>query len=64
MSHTDYFGGLIDEVALYNKILGADEILQHAQGSRSLQEKGLSVYFPMDEGTGENLTQRRRTFAE
>ncbi len=56
MSHTDYFGGLIDEVALYNKILGADEILQHAQNSRSLQEKGLSVYFPMDEGTGENLT--------
>jgi hypothetical protein len=54
-SKIDFFGGLIDEVAVYDTTLTTATVLSHAQSSRNPQEKGLRVYFPMDEGTGNRL---------
>ncbi|MCK6692632.1 MAG: T9SS type A sorting domain-containing protein [Thermoanaerobaculia bacterium] len=54
-SRTDYFGGLIDEVALYDTTLIADSILSHAYRPRNMQEQGLRVYFALDEGNGNRL---------
>ncbi len=51
----DYYGGLIDEVALYDTTLAVSKILQHVQTSRDAQEKGLRVYFSLDEGSGSQL---------
>ncbi|MEQ1745667.1 MAG: LamG-like jellyroll fold domain-containing protein [Saprospiraceae bacterium] len=55
MSRTDYFGGLIDEVALYDTTLIVDSILSHAYRPRVMAEAGLRVYFPLDEGNGNRL---------
>ncbi len=52
---TDHFGGLIDEVALYNDTLQADSIAAHAFHPRNMQEQGLRVYFALDEGNGNRL---------
>lgn len=52
---SDYFNGLIDEVAVYDTIISASAILVHAQGARDMTEQGLSVYFPMDEGNGNRV---------
>lgn len=52
---TDYFGGLIDEIAVYDTTLSATAILGHFQNPRDMQEKGLRVYFPIDEGSGNHL---------
>ena len=49
------FGGLIDELALYDTILPPATILSHAQNSRDPQERGLRIYYAMDEGTGNEL---------
>ncbi len=51
-----FFGGLIDEFAVYDTTLSQTKILQHATTSRNPQEKHLLVYFPFDEGTGSKLT--------
>ncbi len=54
-SGADYFGGLIDEVALYDTTLLVDSILSHAYRPREMQEQGLRIYFPLDEGNGNRL---------
>ncbi|MDO8365985.1 MAG: LamG domain-containing protein [Saprospiraceae bacterium] len=54
-SQTGYFGGLIDEIAVYDTTLAQNRILEHFQHSRSPQERGLRVYFAFDEGTGSRL---------
>ncbi|MEO6040261.1 MAG: LamG-like jellyroll fold domain-containing protein, partial [Saprospiraceae bacterium] len=53
--HIDYYGGLIDEIALYDTTLAVSKIFQHVQEPRNAQEKGLRVYFPLDEGSGNQL---------
>ncbi len=55
MGRTDYYGGLIDEVALYDTTLSAARILDHVQNGREMTEKGLRVYFSLDEGSGKRL---------
>jgi hypothetical protein len=52
---TDYFSGLIDEIALYTGLLDAPTILNHYLNVRSPQEAGLRVYFNLDEGNGNRL---------
>ncbi|MFN0014906.1 MAG: LamG domain-containing protein, partial [Saprospiraceae bacterium] len=51
----DYFDGLIDEVALYDSTLSQTAIQQHYLFSRDPQERGLRVYFSLDEGSGNRL---------
>jgi hypothetical protein len=51
----DFFGGLVDEVAVYDTIMSAILIQQHAQNSRDPQEKRLQIYYAMDEGNGNRL---------
>jgi len=53
--YTDHFGGLIDEVALYDTTLLVDSILSHAYRARQMAEQGLRIYFPLDEGNGNRL---------
>ncbi len=55
MGRTDYYGGLIDEVALYDTTLSVATILDHFQNGREMSEKGLRVYFSLDEGNGNRL---------
>jgi hypothetical protein len=50
-----FFGGLIDEIAVYDTTLTQARILEHFQNSRSVQEHGLRVYFAFDEGSGNRL---------
>lgn len=52
---TQPFGGLIDEVAVYDTILTPDIIKGHARKTRIIQESGLRVYFPLDEGSGNKI---------
>jgi len=49
------YGGLIDELAIYDTILPPATILTHAQNSRDPQERGLRIYYALDEGTGIEL---------
>ncbi len=55
MGRTDYYGGLIDEVALYDTTLSVPAILDHFQNPRDMQAKGLRVYFGINEGNGNRL---------
>ncbi len=55
MGRTDHFGGLIDEVALYDTTLSVPAILDHFQNPRDMQAKGLRVYFGINEGNGNRL---------
>ncbi|MCK6690477.1 MAG: T9SS type A sorting domain-containing protein [Thermoanaerobaculia bacterium] len=55
MATVDNFGGLIDEIAVYDTTLGAATILSHYQNPRDMQEKGLRAYFALDEGSGNRL---------
>jgi hypothetical protein len=52
----DHFNGLIDEFAVYDTILTDIEIEAHFDTSRDLQDAGLYVYFPLDEGAGNGVT--------
>jgi Concanavalin A-like lectin/glucanases superfamily len=52
LNTSQYFSGLIDEVAVYDTTLSIAKINAHFTNSRDMQEKGLRVYFPMDEGSG------------
>jgi Concanavalin A-like lectin/glucanases superfamily/Secretion system C-terminal sorting domain len=54
-NYAQFFGGLMDEFAVYDTTLSTTTILAHVQGTRDMQENGLRVYFPMDEGSGINL---------
>ncbi|HUR29943.1 MAG TPA: LamG domain-containing protein, partial [Saprospiraceae bacterium] len=49
------YDGLIDEVAFYDTTLSQAKIQSHFQNARDIQERGLRVYFPLDEGGGINL---------
>jgi hypothetical protein len=61
MGQTDHYGGLIDEVALYDTTLSAARILDHVQNGRDMTETGLRVYFALDEGNGNILTNSGST---
>jgi len=52
---TDHFGGLVDEVALYDTTLSAASILDHFQNPRDMQAGGLRVYIGLNEGNGNRL---------
>lgn len=51
-----FFGGLIDEVAVYDTTLAQSKIQEHTQNARDPQEKGLRIYFALDEGSGFKLS--------
>ncbi len=53
--NTTYYGGLIDEVAFYDTTLSVQTIQNHADTTRDIQERGLRVYYPLDEGSGATL---------
>lgn len=53
--YTDHYGGLIDEVAIYDTTLSVSTILNHFHHARNVQEFGLRVYFNLDEGNGNRL---------
>ncbi len=53
---SEFFSGLIDEVAFYDTTLTVAQILTHSTNSRDMREEGLRQYFPMDEGSGTRLT--------
>ena len=55
-SLADYYNGLIDEFAVYDTILSPAMINNHYQASRDMQERHLYVYYPMDEGAGDVLS--------
>ncbi|MBK8887722.1 MAG: LamG domain-containing protein [Saprospiraceae bacterium] len=55
-SKSQYFNGLIDELALYDTILSPLQIYNHFQSTRDIQEKGLFVYYPMNEGAGNRIS--------
>ncbi|MBK9042959.1 MAG: hypothetical protein IPN97_07105 [Saprospiraceae bacterium] len=61
---TDYFNGLIDEFAVYDTILSSVQINNHVQNTRNIQEKGLYVYFPMNEGSGNGITNLGSKFLD
>lgn len=54
-SRADYYGGLIDEIAVYDTLLSTTKIQTHATKSRDQQERHLRAYFAMDEGAGSQL---------
>lgn len=51
----DFFGGLLDEIAVYDTILSQTAIAAHVQQSRDPRERGLKIYFALDEGNGNRL---------
>lgn len=53
--YEDFFDGLIDEFAVYDTSLTADQIMDHVSNARDPQERGLRAYFAMDEGSGNAL---------
>jgi len=61
-STADHFGGLIDEFAVYDTTLSIPKILTHFQEPRNAQEKGLRVYFSLDEGNGSRLNNSGSMF--
>ena len=52
----DAYGGFIDELAVYDSTLSQTAILAHVNDGRTVTEKGLRVYFTLDEGNGNNLS--------
>ncbi len=50
------YDGLIDEIAVYDTILTQAMIQNHFNNSRDMQEDGLRVYFPLDEGSGNQIS--------
>ncbi|MCC6461155.1 MAG: T9SS type A sorting domain-containing protein [Saprospiraceae bacterium] len=55
LARTDYFGGLLDELAVYDTILPAADIQAHASASRDPLQRHLRAYFALDEGAGNQL---------
>ncbi|MBL7795860.1 MAG: choice-of-anchor D domain-containing protein, partial [Saprospiraceae bacterium] len=53
--YADHFGGLIDELAVYDTTLSVARILDHFQAPRDMTEKGLRANFNLDEGNGNRL---------
>ena len=52
----DYYNGLIDEFSIYDTIVSPTLINDHYLNSRDMQERGLYIYFPMDEGAGDVIS--------
>lgn len=52
----DFYNGLIDEFAVYDTILTQNQISAHVDSTRNMLEKGLIVYFPLDEGAGSRIS--------
>jgi len=50
---SSFFDGYIDEVAVYDTLLSAASIQDHVLNARSIAEAKLTVYFPLDEGSGD-----------
>ena len=61
---TDHFGGLIDEVAVYDTLQSPTEILDHKNSGRDPQGKHLRIYFALDEGAGSRLNNSGSTLVE
>ncbi|HLO54720.1 MAG TPA: LamG-like jellyroll fold domain-containing protein [Saprospiraceae bacterium] len=61
---SEFFSGLIDEVAFYDTTLTVTQILTHSTNSRDMREEGLRQYFPMDEGNGIRLRNVGTVFIE
>lgn len=53
---TDYYNGLIDEFAVYDTILTSAQILNHYEEPRDMQARHLYVYYPMNEGAGDIIS--------
>lgn len=47
-----FFDGYIDEIAVYDTLLSMASIQDHVINARSVTEANLTVYFPLDEGSG------------
>ncbi|HMS97553.1 MAG TPA: T9SS type A sorting domain-containing protein [Saprospiraceae bacterium] len=60
----DYYNGLIDEFAVYDTILSPSQITNHYNNARDMQEADLFVYFPMDEGAGNRISNVGPLFME
>jgi len=54
-SFLEHYGGLIDEIAVYDSLFSQADIQAHFNGSRDPQEFGLRIYYALDEGTGNVL---------
>jgi hypothetical protein len=54
-SQADHYGGLIDEIAVYDTTISITAIQDHFESTRPMQEQGLRVYFPLDEGNGNRI---------
>jgi hypothetical protein len=55
MARADHYGGLIDEIALYDTTLSEAAIMNHFKEPRDMQAPGLRVYFGLNEGNGNRL---------
>ncbi len=53
--HTEYFTGLIDEVAFFRGLLSLPDIQTYANIGTSESNPALRVYFNLNEGAGESL---------
>lgn len=61
---TDYYNGLIDEFAVYNAILTSGQINGHFRNTRNMQEQGLYVYYPINEGAGNRISNAGSLFLD
>ncbi|UCF42457.1 MAG: hypothetical protein JSV99_07585 [Planctomycetota bacterium] len=52
-STVTYFNGIIDEVAIYNRALSAEEIQENVHNTLTGAEPNLIAYWPFDEGEGQ-----------
>lgn len=55
---------MIDEFAVYDTILSPSQITNHYNNARDMQEADLFVYFPMDEGAGNRISNVGPLFME
>jgi PKD repeat protein len=50
--YDEYFQGRVDEVRVWDRVLGREEILSRMHERLTGAEEGLAGYWPLDEGTG------------
>ena len=51
----NWFSGFIDEIAVYNNVQTSTQIQTHFQAGRTFPDQALSVYFQLDEGSGNKV---------
>lgn len=56
VTESQHFNGLISEVAVYDSLLTLPQIEAHFNGARNMQESGLRIFFPFDEGNGNRVS--------